>query len=102
MHIDPKTAESIVEINYRLARLIGAPMLFTVTEQVFQKQEDEAAKKAKRKPKTVERYRMFDKVSGSDEPRKWLLSDKPLEPMFEQWRRYCAEFREARKPYLLY
>jgi len=77
-------------------------MLFRVTEQVFQKQEDEAAKKAKRKPKAVERYKMFDKVSGSDEPRKWLLEDKPLEPLFEQWRRECAEFEKARKPHLLY
>ena len=102
VHIDPKSAESIVEINYRLARLIGAPMLFRVTEQVFQKQEDEAAKKAKRKPKAVERYKMFDKVSGSDEPRKWLLEDRPLEPLFEQWRRECAEFEKARKPHLLY
>lgn len=102
VHIDPKTAESIVEINYRLARLIGAPMLFTVTEQVFQKQENEAAKKAKRKPKKVERYKMFDKVSGSDEPRKWLLSGKPLEPLFEQWRRQCEKFAKARQRYLLY
>jgi uncharacterized protein YbbC (DUF1343 family) len=102
VHIDPKTAENIVEINYRLARLIGAPMLFRVTEQVFQKQENEAAKKAKRKPKTVERYKMFDKVSGSDEPRKWLLSEKPLEPLFEQWRRECTSFGNARKKYLLY
>jgi uncharacterized protein YbbC (DUF1343 family) len=102
VHIDPKSAESIVEINYRLARLIGAPMLFRVTEQVFQKQEDEAAKKAKRKPKTVERYKMFDKVSGSDEPRKWLLEGQPLEPLFEQWRRECAEFEKSRKPHLLY
>jgi uncharacterized protein YbbC (DUF1343 family) len=102
VHIDPKSAESIVEINYRLARLIGAPMLFRVTEQVFQKQEDEAAKKANRKPKPVERYKMFDKVSGSDEPRKWLLEGRPLEPLFEQWRRECAQFAEARKPHLLY
>jgi uncharacterized protein YbbC (DUF1343 family) len=102
VHIDPKTADNIVEINYRLARLIGAPMLFRVTEQVFQKQENEAAKKAKREPKKVERFKMFDKVSGSDEPRKWLLSDKPLEPMFEQWRRECEIFGNVRKRYLLY
>jgi uncharacterized protein YbbC (DUF1343 family) len=102
VHIDPKTAENLVEINYRLARAIGAPMLFRVTEQVFQEEENQAAKKAKRKPKKVERYKTFDKVSGSDEARKWLLSDKPLEPLFEQWRRECTAFGEARKKYLLY
>ena len=60
------------------------------------------AKKKKREPKKVERYKMFDKVSGSDEPRKWLLSDKPLEPLFEQWRRECEIFGNVRKRYLLY
>jgi hypothetical protein len=45
---------------------------------------------------------MFDKVSGSDEPRKWLLSGKPLDELFAKWKRSCEEFRESRKKYLLY
>jgi uncharacterized protein YbbC (DUF1343 family) len=77
-------------------------MLFEQTEKVFQKQEIEDAKKEKRKAKKVERYKMFDKVSGSDEPRKWLLAGKPLEPLFAKWKKDCEAFRAARKKYLLY
>jgi uncharacterized protein YbbC (DUF1343 family) len=102
VHIDPKSAGNLVEINYRLAALIGPEMLFRVTEQVFQQQENELAKKQKREPKKVERYKMFDKVSGSDEPRKWLLAGRPLDELFERWRRECAVWGNARKRYLLY
>jgi uncharacterized protein YbbC (DUF1343 family) len=102
IHVDPKTAENLVESNYRIIALLGPPMLFAQTEKVFQKEEDADAKKEKRKPVRVNRYKMFDKVSGSDEPRKWLLAGKPLEPLFAKWKKDCEAFRAARKKYLLY
>jgi uncharacterized protein YbbC (DUF1343 family) len=102
IHIDPKTAENLVEPNYRIISLLGPQMLFEQTEKVYQKEENDDAKKEKRKPVKVNRYKMFDKVSGSDEPRKWLLAGKPLEPLFAKWRKDCEAFRQARKKYLLY
>jgi uncharacterized protein YbbC (DUF1343 family) len=102
IHVDPKMAENLVESNYRIIALLGPQMLFAQTEKVFQKEEDADAKKEKRKAVRVNRYKMFDKVSGSDEPRKWLLSGKPLEPLFAKWKKDCEAFRAARKKYLLY
>jgi uncharacterized protein YbbC (DUF1343 family) len=102
IHVDPKTAESLVETNYRLIAMLGPQMLFSQAEIVFQKEEDADAKAEKRKPIKVNRYKMFDKVSGSDEPREWLLAGKPLEELFAKWRAGDAAFRTARTKYLLY
>jgi uncharacterized protein YbbC (DUF1343 family) len=102
IHIDPRTADNLVESNYRIIALLGPAMLFDVTEKNFQKEEDELAKKEKRRPKKVERYKMFDKVSGSDEARQWLLAGKPLDELFARWRADCEVFRKARAKYLLY
>jgi uncharacterized protein YbbC (DUF1343 family) len=99
---DPKLAENLVETNYRLISFLGPKRLFDQAEAKFQKEEDATAKKAGRKPKKVERFRMFDKVSGSDEPRKWLLAGKPLDELFAKWRKECEAFRKVRAKYLLY
>jgi len=102
MHIDPKTAENLVETNYRLIAALGAKMLFEQTDISFMKMEEAEAKAEKRKPVKSDRAAMFDKVSGSDEPRKWLLEGKPLDELFAKWKKDCEAFRESRKKYLLY
>jgi uncharacterized protein YbbC (DUF1343 family) len=81
VHIDPKRAETIVEINYRLMEAIGAKKIL-----------EEAPK----------RHDMFDKVNGSDEVRTYLMEGKDLAELFAKWKTQCAEFKEARKKYLLY
>src|SRR5262249_22303808 len=60
IHVDPKTAENLVESNYRIISLLGPQMLFEQTENVFQKEENADAKKEKRKAVKVNRYKMFD------------------------------------------
>lgn len=81
VHIDPKRAGTIVEINYRLMEALGAKKIL-----------EEAPK----------RHDMFDKVNGSDEARMYLVEGKDLGELFAKWKAQCAEFKEARKKYLLY
>jgi uncharacterized protein YbbC (DUF1343 family) len=81
VHIDPKRAETIVEINYRLMEAIGAKKIL-----------EEAPK----------RHDMFDKVNGSDEVRTYLMEGKDLSELFAKWKTQCAEFKEARTKHLLY
>jgi len=81
VHIDPRSAETLVEINFRLMQALNARELLA---------------------KSQKRWGMFDKANGSDEVRKALLREEDLEPLFESWRQQCAEFREERKPHLLY
>jgi len=81
VHIDPKTAETIVEINYRLMETLGAKKIL-----------EDAPK----------RHDMFDKVNGSDEARQYLMEGKDLSELFAKWKAQCAEFKEQRKKYLLY
>ncbi len=81
VHIDPRRAETIVEINYRLMEALGAKKIL-----------EEAPK----------RHDMFDKVNGSDEARSYLMEGKDLGELFAKWKRQCAEFKEARKKFLLY
>lgn len=81
VHVDPKTAETIVEINYRLMEALGAKKIL-----------EEAPK----------RHDMFDKVNGSDEARMYLMEGKDLSELFAKWKTQCAAFKEARKNYLLY
>lgn len=80
--IDPREAGTLVEVNFRLLEALGGAALVG---------------KASR-----EMTAMFDKVCGTDAPRKTLASGADLEPMFVAWRKACAEFAEARKPFLLY
>jgi len=81
VHIDPKTAETIVEINYRLMETLGAKKILA-----------EAPK----------RHEMFDKVNGSDEARRYLMEGKDLGELFAKWKTGCEEFKEQRKKHLLY
>ena len=81
VHIDPKRAETIVEINYRLMEALGAKKIL-----------EEAPK----------RHDMFDKVNGSDEVRTYLMEGRDLGELFAKWKTQCAQFKEARKKYLLY
>jgi uncharacterized protein YbbC (DUF1343 family) len=108
---DPKSAEDIVQINYELLSLLDAGELFRLADERALI-EAIAAKKAalmkNRKKAATQpfkwdpRSKMFDKVSGSDEPRQWLIDRKPISELFAKWKKQCAEFRESRKPYLLY
>ncbi len=81
VHIDPKRAETIVEINYRLMEALNAKKIL-----------EEAPK----------RHDMFDKVNGSDEARMYLMEGKDLGELFAKWKRQCGQFKEARKNHLLY
>ncbi|MEO6434767.1 MAG: DUF1343 domain-containing protein, partial [Tepidisphaeraceae bacterium] len=110
VHLDPTTADNLVEVNYRLAALLNAPVLFDFADAKAQREAEEAAdakaKKAgapiSRPVKFDARSRMFDKVSGSDEARNWLMQGKPMDELFAKWRRECEEFRAARARHLLY
>ena len=81
IHFEPRTAENLVEINFRLMRSLGADRLL------------DAAPK---------RHAMFDKVCGTDEVRKVLSSCGDLEALFAKWRKECEEFKKERAPSLLY
>jgi uncharacterized protein YbbC (DUF1343 family) len=81
VHINPKTAGTLVEINFRLLEALDAPRLLAESQR---------------------RHDMFDKACGSDEPRRWLSEGRPLEELFNAWRRECEQFREQRRQYLLY
>jgi uncharacterized protein YbbC (DUF1343 family) len=81
VHIDPKRAPTLVEVNYQLVAALGGAKVLR-----------EGAK----------RHGSFDKASGSDEPRKWIAEGKDLEPLFARWREACEKFRSDRKKYLLY
>lgn len=49
-----------------------------------------------------DRNAMFDKVCGTDVMRKMLQEDRPIDDVLKFWRETTDEFREKRKPYLLY
>jgi uncharacterized protein YbbC (DUF1343 family) len=108
---DPKSADDIVQINYELLSLLNAKELFRESDERALIAAIEAKKAALRKNqkkaatqpfKWDPRSKMFDKVSGSDESRKWLLDGKPMNELFTKWKKQCEEFRESRKQYLLY
>ena len=81
VHIDPKTAPTLVEVNYRMIDALGG---------------------AKVMQAGAKRHGSFDKASGSDEPRQWIEEGKHLEPLFARWRDDCERFKQSRKKYLLY
>jgi uncharacterized protein YbbC (DUF1343 family) len=82
LFIDAREAESLVEMNFRFLNILDAPKLFSQAN--------------------ANAISMFDKVCGSDEPRKWLIEKRDLETLFEKWRDTCDKFKESRKKYLLY
>jgi uncharacterized protein YbbC (DUF1343 family) len=79
---DPRTASSLVEINYRLLEAMDAASAIAAAP--------------------AERHAMFDKASGTDAPRKVLAARGDLGPLFEEWRRECEQFKEARRAWLIY
>lgn len=81
LHLDPRTAPSLVEINFRLLEAMDAPKLLSAA---------------------AERHAMFDKACGTDVVRRVLADRGDLAPLFAQWRQSCEAFRTKRKPYLLY
>jgi uncharacterized protein YbbC (DUF1343 family) len=81
VHIDPKHAASIVEINFRVMDALNAGKILA-----------EAPK----------RHAMFDKVCGSDEARKTLMDGGDLAALFTKWRGECEQFSKQRRQWLLY
>jgi uncharacterized protein YbbC (DUF1343 family) len=81
VHADMANAGTLVEINFRLLQALGAKEIL-----------DKAPK----------RHDMFDKVCGSDEPRRYLMEGRELEPLFAKWRQQCKAFEASRRPFLLY
>lgn len=82
IYADPQEAESLVEMNFRILTSINAPKMF--------------------KQANNEQISMFDKVCGSDEPRKWLTEQKDLSTLFQKWKNSCEKFRKDREKFLLY
>jgi uncharacterized protein YbbC (DUF1343 family) len=80
VHLDPKRADNLVEINFKLLTAIGSPGL----------------------EPGGSRNSMFDKVCGSDDPRMVLANHREMNELFEKWRKQCDDFREYRKKFLLY
>lgn len=82
IHLDPSTAGTLVEINFVALAALDAPKLF--------------------RQASADQVAMFDKVCGSDEPRKWLIEGRDLEELFKKWKAVCETFREGRQKFLLY
>jgi uncharacterized protein YbbC (DUF1343 family) len=81
IHVDPRTAATLIEWNYRILAELDAPKLLAAAEK---------------------RHAMFDKVNGGDEARRRLSAGEDLAPMFESWRQFSEQFRNDRKQWLLY
>ena len=95
---DQKQAKDIVQINYELIAMLGPDRLFPLADAKAKQEALDERKAALKKDykhastqpfKWDPRSQMFDKVSGSDEPRKWLLSGKPLDELFAKWKKQC-------------
>jgi uncharacterized protein YbbC (DUF1343 family) len=81
VHFDPRTAQSLIEINFRLMWALGPDRILAAA------------------PK---RHAMFDKVCGTDEVRKVLAEGGDLDALFAKWRTECDQFRKERADSLLY
>lgn len=79
---DPRRAQSLVEINFRLLEAMNARELIASA--------------------TAERHAMFDKASGTDAPRRLLAAGGDLSPLLEEWRRECEGFGQERAKWLMY
>lgn len=80
IHLDPDAAANYYELNFILMDALGVM--------------DHLRGKGK--------FNMFDKANGTDVTRKWLAAGKPMDKLFEKWRRDCEGFAQERDPYLLY
>jgi uncharacterized protein YbbC (DUF1343 family) len=49
-----------------------------------------------------ERYQMFDKVCGSDQPRRMMMSDFNFDELANFWMKDVEHFRQQSRPYYLY
>lgn len=98
VHVDPKTAPSLVEINYRIIEALGAKPMMTIANAPATRpaQDDGIAVRPEG------RRSMFDKVSGGNEIGDALTNGTDLEIVFAKWRTYCDDFRKQRTKYLLY
>lgn len=81
VRIDPHTEGNLTELNFRLLQALDAPAIFSYA------------------PK---RHAMFDKVTGGPQARTLLMQGKPLQPLFDEWRKQCDQFRATRQKWLLY
>lgn len=122
VHLDPRTAPSLVEINYRLVEALDGPELMRIaatptTLPTFGDPGDDAPRETTRptmmpttstKPATTKattkstRKAMFDKVTGSAEASEILARGGDLEPLFAKWRTESEAFKRKRAKYLLY
>lgn len=114
VHLDPKAAPSLVEVNYRIIEALdGKKMLAAATRPTTEPATTTAAATTpSTTPATLPntagaidirtRRAMFDKVTGSNDAGNALLRGEPLEPVFAAWREQCEGFRVARAKYLLY
>lgn len=98
VHIDPKTAPSLVEINYRIIEALGAKQMMAIANAsaTNPSRDDGIAVRPEG------RRGMFDKVSGSDDIGDALSQGADLAPVFAKWRAYCEAFKQKRATYLLY
>ena len=80
VHIDPRDAENIIEINYRLLEIFRVESLLAESKKT----------------------KVFDLINGSPEPRQYLLEGKPLEELFSSWREKNIQFKLDREKYLIY
>lgn len=98
VHIDPKSAPSLVEINYRIIEALGAKEMMAIANAPATRpsRDDGIAVRPEG------RRAMFDKVSGSNDIGDALASGADLEPVFKKWRAYCEDFKQKRAKYLLY
>ncbi len=80
VYIDLDQPANLVEINFKVAQTLGPKLMFG----------------------DGKRDRSFDIATGTNEARLLLMEGAPLEGLFARWRQQCKQFREDRKPYLLY
>ena len=78
--VDPRTAPTLYEINFRAMEFLGAADLLA---------------------ESPTRHAMFDKVTGGDTMRKALTNDN-LDAALADQRAYAEAFKKEREPYLLY
>lgn len=80
IHLDPDASANYYELNFILMDALG------VLDHL----------------RGDGKFNMFDKANGTDATRKWLAAGKPMDKMFEKWRRDGEKFGKQREPYLLY
>lgn len=101
VHIDPRTAPSLIEINYRLAEALGGKEMMAASAA----KPVEGAAAAMNTAGAINvagRRAMFDKCTGSDDAGNALAEGADLAPVFASWREQCEAFKQKRVPFLLY